>query len=510
MRRNISVFSVIWKIVLYILLFAVVWIIIRWFWLSYDWFPMIKSEIPGICIPLGLSGLLIFLLRHEINSANDKWEGLVFFFIAIASMVVFINAEFIAEDATAKVVSVDKLTDLSREEIRKANYVQVEKIEPDTSSYNYTTDCYIHAKSRSSDELVFCVYQVCPLKDMEYAFVCSETKGEHNYGFGQSDEKLQRWMSDLEYHMRGTIRYNAMMAHFFKVIHQSDNIEQYMEAASSYLNGVSASAKKDVILLEISDDKVDGCWNNVVIILVTLAILVVILALLMGLTGGVSRNEYDDSRRFSNETMRDVLSYFAQKGNFLLLLPPLLMIGWGLYMIFNGYTLNGSNNELFDEVGACTPDSLLVDGEWWRIVTSMFIHRDFMHIFGNMLGYSLAAFALTHYLNGRSITLVFLISGALSIAFAVLYSQHSVIGASGGVFGLDGAFMSLFFWDYLFGKRSYERPDIWFFIIGVTLIINIVVGFRSDISMSGHISGFVIGAIVVWIFRYLESKLSRK
>ena len=85
-----------------------------------------------------------------------------------------------------------------------------------------------------------------------------------------------------------------------------------------------------------------------------------------------------------------------------------------------------------------------------------------------------------------------------------------MIGASGGVFGLDGAFMSLFFWDYLFGKRSYERPDIWFFIIGVTLIIDIVVGFRSDISMSGHISGFVIGAIVVWIFRYLESKLSRK
>ena len=503
MSRNLSVGSVIVKTVSYILLFVVVWIVIRWFWLSYDWFPMIKSEIPGICIPLGLSGLLIFLLRHEINSANDKWEGLVFFFIAIASMVVFINAEFIAEDATAKVVSVDKLTDLSREEIRKANYVQVEKIEPDTSSYNYTTDCYIHAKSRSSDELVFCVYQVCPLKDMEYAFVCSETKGEHNYGFGQSDEKLQRWMSDLEYHMRGTIRYNAMMAHFFKVIHQSDNIEQYMEAASSYLNGVSASAKKDVILLEISDDKVDGCWNNVVIILVTLAILVVILALLMGLTGGVSRNEYDDSRRFSNETMRDVLSYFAQKGNFLLLLPPLLMIGWGLYMIFNGYTLNGSNNELFDEVGACTPDSLLVDGEWWRIFTSMFVHRDFMHIFGNIMGYALGVFALSNSLYGRDIALVFLISGALSIGFAVLYSQSSVIGASGGVFGLYGAVLSLSIGNLLFGKRRSDGLILWSFVILIVLAINIVTSFRSDVSMSGHLSGLVSGAIVVWLFRFL-------
>ena len=509
MSRHLSVGSVIVKTVSYILLFVVVWIIIRWFWLSYDWFPMIKSEIPGICIPLGLSGLLIFLLRHEINSANDKWEGLVFFFIAIASMVVFINAEFIAEDATAKVVSVDKLTDLSREEIRKANYVQVEKIEPDTSSYNYTTDCYVHAKSRSSDELVFCVYQVCPLKDMEYAFVCSETKGEHNYGFGQSDERLRRWMAEFEYTTRGTIRNNAMTAHFFKVIRQSDNIEQYQEAVSSYYAqyGGKASVKNDVILLEIYDpDRLDGYWNNVVIAIVSLIVGMGIVALIFGLTGGVSLWEYDESRR---DTYK-ILSYFSRNWNVFVLLPLLVIIGWGLYLILNGYNPDGSNYELFEESGACTPDSLIVDGEWWRIVTSMFIHRDLMHIFGNMLGYSLAAFALTHYLNGRSITLVFLISGALSIAFAVLYSQHSVIGASGGVFGLDGAFMSLFFWDYLFGKRSYERPDIWFFIIGVTLIINIVVGFRSDISMSGHISGFVIGTIVVWIFRYLESKLSLK
>ena len=42
-------------------------------------------------------------------------------------MVIFANAGFIAEDATTKVLSIDKLTDLPREEIRKANYVQVEE-----------------------------------------------------------------------------------------------------------------------------------------------------------------------------------------------------------------------------------------------------------------------------------------------------------------------------------------------------------------------------------------------
>ena len=100
---------------------------------------------------------------------------------------------------------------------------------------------------------------------------------------------------------------------------------------------------------------------------------------------------------------------------------------------------------------------------------------------------------------------MFLISGALSIAFAVLYSESSVIGASGGVFGLYGAFMSLFIGESLSFKRR-KRSDgaiLWFFVALVILAINLVGSFRSDISMSGHISGFVCGAIVVWLFRLI-------
>ena len=307
-----------------------------------------------------------------------------------------------------------------------------------------------------------------------------------------------------------------MTARFFKVIHQRDNIEQYMEAASSYLTeyGDVASAKKDVILLEISTpDRIDGYWNNVVIILVTLVVLMVILALILGLTGGVSRSEYEESRRSSFSMMLDIFAYMSQKWNFLVLLPPLLMIGWGLYMIYNGYNPSGSNDLLFDESGACTPDSLLVYGEWWRIITSVFIHNSFMHIFGNMMGYGVGAYALTHYLYGRDISLVFLISGALSIAFAVLYSQHCVIGASGGVFGLYGAFMALFFLDSLWGKRNSERPIMWFGIIVVILAINFVTGFRSDISMSGHVSGFVVGAgvaCILWLVYHFYNAFSKK
>ena len=494
MSKNISVLSIIGKTVSYILFFAVAWIIIRWFWLSYGWFPLVKSEIPEIGVPIAMSILMLLLLWHEISSANDKWENLLSALVMLFSMVVFVNAGFIAEDATAKVLSIDKLTDLPREEIRKANYVQVENLEPDTSSYDYTTDYNIQAQSHGADKFVFSVYQVCPLKDMKGVFVCSETKDEYSLGvIDQYDEGLRRWKADFEYRTRGTIRQTALTAHFFKVIRHSDNIEQYMIASSSYISQYddAASVKDDVILFEISDPgRVDGYWNNVVIILVTLVVLVVIMALILGL-GGVSLYEYNESRRYTN----DISQYLSRNGNFFVLLPPLMMIGWGLYMISKGYNPVGSNYLLFDYLGACTPDSLLVDGEWWRIFTSMFVHRDFMHIFGNIMGYALGV------LYGRDIALVFLISGALSIGFAVLYSQSSVIGASGGVFGLYGAVISLFVGHSLLGKRKSEWLIIWFFIILVVLAINIFTSFRSYVSMSGHISGLVCGAIFVWPFR---------
>jgi membrane associated rhomboid family serine protease len=126
-----------------------------------------------------------------------------------------------------------------------------------------------------------------------------------------------------------------------------------------------------------------------------------------------------------------------------------------------------------------------------------------MHTFGNIMGYALGVFALSNSLYGRDIALVFLISGALSIGFAVLYSQSSVIGASGGVFGLYGAVLSLSIGNLLFGKRRSDGLILWSFVILIVLAINIVTSFRSDVSMSGHLSGLVCGAIVVWLFRFL-------
>ena len=73
--------------------------------------------------------------------------------------------------------------------------------------------------------------------------------------------------------------------------------------------------------------------------------------------------------------------------------------------------------------------------------------------------------------------------------------------------------MALFLLDSLWGKRNSERPIMWFGIIVVILAINFVTGFRSDISMSGHVSGFVVGAgvaCILWLVYHFYNAFSKK
>jgi len=91
---------------------------------------------------------------------------------------------------------------------------------------------------------------------------------------------------------------------------------------------------------------------------------------------------------------------------------------------------------------------LVLEGQWWRLVTALSLHADIPHVLGNTLfgGFFLAAVA------GRVgigfALLGFLVSGTLgNLANALYYgSAHSSIGASTGVFGLVGILAGLAAW----------------------------------------------------------------
>jgi len=139
----------------------------------------------------------------------------------------------------------------------------------------------------------------------------------------------------------------------------------------------------------------------------------------------------------------------------------------------------------------------IIDGEWWRIISSMFLHIGFLHLFMNML----ALYYLGHAVERIFGTLRFLIiymlagigGGLASFAFTIQVSA----GASGAIFGLFGAL--LFFGamhKQLFLQTMGRNLLI---IIGINIVFGFVVPqIDNSAHLGGLISGF-IGATIVFL-----------
>ncbi len=158
--------------------------------------------------------------------------------------------------------------------------------------------------------------------------------------------------------------------------------------------------------------------------------------------------------------------------------------------IFSG---NVTNDQIVAD-GALVP--VLVTGyhEYWRIITSAFLHANLLHIALNMYSLYVLGRFVEPVLGSPRMLLVYAVS-LLASGFGVVYfSQPDVptLGASGAIFGIFGALFAI---GFKFGKRGLDLVKAMLPI----LILNLVFTFVSpDISKAAHVSGLIAGFILTF------------
>jgi membrane associated rhomboid family serine protease len=132
--------------------------------------------------------------------------------------------------------------------------------------------------------------------------------------------------------------------------------------------------------------------------------------------------------------------------------------------------------------------SLVGDGEWWRIVTSGFLHANLIHIAFNMFFlYVLGSMLEPAIGRGRFLTIYFVALLGGSLGALIVTPNALTVGASGACFGLLGAAIIV--------ARDRGIPLVESGLIG-TLVINIVFSFTfAGISIGGHIGGLIAGGV---------------
>ena len=263
--------AILGKTLLYIVVVAMTFAFIILAWEKYDWLPSVKDIIRGVIIPILLGGLMVFLLRHEFDVLKDKWKPFVMLVVFLTGTFVFVNAGIIAQSASIKVMKVESITTLLNEEIKRADYLQIESVEPDTSSCNYLLDDAL-IPSRGGQMMKLLLYLVCPLKDKVGVFVCTRTKETHHARWA-SQSKLEQWKKDFVDQEKGSIKKVALSAHFFKVLHQSDDFESYRFIASTSTTRYGIISPEDFVLLQICQpDTIKGWVDNVLYLFCSLLV----------------------------------------------------------------------------------------------------------------------------------------------------------------------------------------------------------------------------------------------
>ena len=142
---------------------------------------------------------------------------------------------------------------------------------------------------------------------------------------------------------------------------------------------------------------------------------------------------------------------------------------------------------------ALDPVGGIVGGEWWRLLSSMFLHAGLIHL--GLNSYVLWIFGVEIERQiGRLFTLaVFLVTGvfagATSFAFAPGYLV--AVGASGAIFGLVGAFIA---YNYL--RRHHVMAQARLRSALGMLVINLIIGFTIPlIDWRAHVGGVVAGLV---------------
>ncbi|MER6525475.1 rhomboid family intramembrane serine protease [Streptomyces sp. NPDC001508] len=130
----------------------------------------------------------------------------------------------------------------------------------------------------------------------------------------------------------------------------------------------------------------------------------------------------------------------------------------------------------------------IAEGQYYRLLTSMFLHGSFIHILFNMLSLWWIGGPLEAALGRARYLALYFVSGLAGSALSYLLTEpnKAVVGASGAIFGLFGATA------VLLRRLNYDmRPVI------ALLVINLIFTFSPgfNIAWQAHIGGLVAGVV---------------
>ena len=142
-------------------------------------------------------------------------------------------------------------------------------------------------------------------------------------------------------------------------------------------------------------------------------------------------------------------------------------------------------------------------GDWWRLITPMFLHIGFFHLLANSFGLFIFGGMVERIFGSVAFVAIYLVAGVLGNLFSywadigIYHSTPIGAGASGAVFGIIGAFGSYLLLNrHVLGQMGRQAMMSVLFIVGINFVFGITL---SGVDNMAHLGGLFGGALLALV-----------
>ena len=138
-----------------------------------------------------------------------------------------------------------------------------------------------------------------------------------------------------------------------------------------------------------------------------------------------------------------------------------------------------------------------LDGEWWRLISSCFLHIGVFHLLMNMYALLYIGLLLEPYLGKSRFISAYVITGIAGSTASLYWNELTIsAGASGEIFGMYGVFLAMLTTNLI--EKSARKALLT--SIAVFIGYNLLNGLKGGIDNAAHIGGLISGFIVGYSF----------
>lgn len=423
--------------------------------------------------------------------------------MGLSIAIPLIISQFYIEKASYRLISIDKVEEMKGFENEKYFHFNSFEINREAGTTYITS----RISGRYNQDLIFYFFRAYPFKnskDVWYGTRITE-KIDNRISNKKKDSKINDFIKKSRKYLE---TYDFHNVEYFEKLGYSDDRDGFREAIAS---GKSKIDKTQQIILIPHDEPFENRLGKSFFWFFCsygIGAFIVLLLIIIREVDKTHLNNLKKDKLIIDDDLSFVLIFLNPMGPFrgtaILLLLNIAVYG---IMVLSGLNFFSPTSKELLEIGAIRRNEVL-HGDYWRLITYIFIHGSVTHLFMNLIALGFGAGFLEGKIGHLKLILSFLITGICAGLSSILWHKSTIaVGASGAIFGLFGMILSF----TIFKIYSKDVRGLAWILLALIPGTGLLFGFLGGIDNASHfgglVSGFVIGVILIL---FEKEKLSEK